>query len=45
MELKNKFFDVARLVWKKEHAQSIFDGVMAFEKIDDVHAFFFQYPI
>lgn len=44
-ELKNKFFDVARLVWKKEHAQRIFDGVMSFEKINDVHAFFSKNPI
>ncbi len=44
-ELRNKFFDVARLVWNKEHAQRIFDGVMSCEKIDDVHAFFSKHPI
>lgn len=44
-ELEAKFFDVARLVWSKDHAKGIFDGLMALEKIQDVHAFFSKYPI
>jgi 2-methylcitrate dehydratase PrpD len=44
-ELKNKFFEIAQLVWDKRLAQNIFDGVMACEKIDDVHAFFSRNPI
>lgn len=44
-ELTAKFFDVARLVWKKDHAKKIFDGLMSLEKINDVHAFFSRHPI
>lgn len=44
-ELTDKFFDVAKLVWDGKHAQRIFDGVMALEKMDDVRAFFLKNPI
>jgi len=44
-ELRNKFFDIAQWVWDKRLAQNIFDGVMACEKIDDMHAFFLRNPI
>lgn len=44
-ELQAKFFDVARLVWKKDHARRIFDGLMSLEKMKDVRAFFSKHPI
>ncbi|HKA44474.1 MAG TPA: MmgE/PrpD family protein [Burkholderiales bacterium] len=44
-EMTSKFFDVARLVWNREHAQRVFDGMMSLEGIDDVHAFFSRNPI
>ena len=44
-DLKTKFFEVARLVWDPALAQNIFDGVMACEKIDDVHEFFSRNPV
>jgi 2-methylcitrate dehydratase PrpD len=44
-DLKSKFFDIAQLVWDKQLAQNIFDGVMACEKIGDMHAFFSRNPV
>ena len=43
--LRNKFFDIAKLVWDDRLATAIFDGMMTCEKIADVHAFFSRNPI
>jgi 2-methylcitrate dehydratase PrpD len=44
-ELENKFFEIAAMVWDKPLAQRIFDGIMACEKIGDIHAFFARNPV
>ncbi|MCE9640855.1 MAG: MmgE/PrpD family protein [Betaproteobacteria bacterium] len=44
-DLTNKFFEISRLVWDKQLAQNIFDGVMACEKIADMHDFFARNPV
>lgn len=44
-EFQAKFFDIARVVWTKNQAKTIFDGIMSLEKIADVHAFFSEHPL
>jgi 2-methylcitrate dehydratase PrpD len=44
-DLTHKFFEIAQLVWDGPLAQSIFDGLMACEKIDDMQAFFSRNPV
>jgi 2-methylcitrate dehydratase PrpD len=44
-DLTAKFFEISQRVWDRQLAQNIFDGIMACEKIADMHAFFARNPI
>ena len=43
--LRNKFFEIAGMVWDEALVTNVFDGVMACENISDVHAFFSRHAI
>jgi 2-methylcitrate dehydratase PrpD len=43
--LRQKFFEIAGMVWDEALASNVFDGVMTCDNIPDVHAFFSRHAI
>ncbi len=43
--LRDKFFEISKLVWDEERARGLFEGIMQCQRIHDVHAFLAQNPV